>query len=99
MNTITHSILAGIILASTQAVADETTELEPCINGEVSASGLFANQKAENKHRNLQYITVTQSDLEPCINGEVSASGLFTNQEAEDSYRQRSDFRIVNRSQ
>ena len=51
MNTISHSVLTGILLISSQALADEVTNLEPCINGEVSASGLFVSQEAEDSYR------------------------------------------------
>ena len=88
MNTITQSVFTGILLISSQVFADELSELEPCINGEVSASGLFASQEAEDSYRQQQEMAVAEWDLEPCINGEVSASGLFTSQEAENNYKQ-----------
>jgi len=78
--------LLGFSLVSVSTLATENLELEPCINGEVSASGAFINQDAEDHyHKSLQQSEVPE--LEPCINGEVSASGLFPNQVAEDHHR------------
>jgi hypothetical protein len=54
--------------------------LEPCINGGVSASGLFASQ-AEEDRALAERLAL---ELEPCINGEVSASGRFSSQAEED---------------
>jgi len=77
--------LLGLSLVSLIALADENLDLEPCINGEVSASGLFINQEAEEEYyRDLQQ--ADNLELEPCINGEISASGMFPTQEAEDHY-------------
>ena len=88
MYRITHNMLIGILFVSSQAMAHSVTDLEACINGQVSATGLFATQEAEDIHRQQQVSTVAQMELEPCINGEVSATGLFVTQEAEDSYWQ-----------
>ena len=88
MYKMTHTILAGLFFIASPVLADEATDLEPCINGDVSASGLFVSQEAEDSFMQQQAITVAQWDLEPCINGDVSAFGLFISQEAEDSYKQ-----------
>ncbi len=78
--------LLGLSLVSIFVVADENLDLEPCINGEVSATGLFPSQEAEDEY--LKSLSQAEAlELEPCINGEVSASGLFPSQEAEDQYR------------
>jgi hypothetical protein len=76
--------LAGALLAAPTLASDSTDyALEPCINGQVSASGTHATQALETAstasaaHRELA--------LEPCINGAVSASGEFPSQELEDT--------------
>jgi len=85
MKKIYRVALFGLSLVSATVIASENLDLEPCINGEVSASGLFANQEAEDEYyRNLQQADVLE--LEPCINSEVSASGMFPTQEAEDRF-------------
>lgn len=63
----------------------ENYELEPCVNGEVSASGLFPTQEAEDRFI-ISQLQASNWDLEPCINGDVSSSGMFPNQDAEDRY-------------
>ena len=43
-------LLAGVLTAVTlSASAAEDMQLEPCVNGEVSASGLYPSQEAENQ--------------------------------------------------
>ena len=85
MKTTIQAIMFSICIASTSTMAEDfNLDLEPCINGEVSASGLFQTQEAEDR-----FIRAKQLALEPCINGEVSESGLFSNQEAEDLYHQK----------
>jgi len=86
MKTTIQATLFSICVASTSAIAENyDLDLEPCINGEVSASGLFPSQEAEDRFYEAQLDV--DLDLEPCINGEVSASGLFPNQEAEDRHQ------------
>lgn len=80
--TIQATLLSIFVITSGAALA-ENYELEPCVNGEVSASGLFPTQEAED-----QFITsrlqASNWDLEPCINGDVSPSDMFPSQVAED---------------
>ena len=87
MNKITYSILIGLLSTSAHALAHKAGELEPCIDGGVSASGLYVTQEAEDRYELRQVSATMEEDLEPCINGGVSASGLFVNQEAEDELR------------
>jgi hypothetical protein len=54
--------------------------LEPCINGGVSSTGLFASQAEEDR----QLAERRALALEPCFNGAVSARGFFPNQVEED---------------
>jgi len=44
--------------------AADNLEMEPCINGEVSASGLFASQAEEDAYN--------AEAQEPCIHGELA---------------------------
>ena len=81
------AMLATIIWTQgVQAAMDE--DLEPCINGGVSATGLYASQAEEDRAKRLGIMTNSwiagQLDLEPCINGGVSATGLYLSQRAED---------------
>ena len=78
------SIILGAVLVAGQAIAADTLELEPCINGGVSASGLFVSQAQEDAYRTQ---TLADLELEPCINGGVSASGSFASQAEEAASR------------
>jgi hypothetical protein len=86
------AMLAATTLAQgVQAATEE--DLEPCINGGVSATGLYASQAEENQAK--QFAIVKNSriagglDLEPCINSGVSATGLYVSQRAEDQVKER----------
>jgi len=77
-------VLFGLYAITANALAsDYDLSLEPCINGDVSESGLYASQEAEDRLVS-NYLEATDLDLEPCINGDVSSSGLYASQEAED---------------
>ena len=76
--------LFGLYAMATNALAlDYDLNLEPCINGDVSESGLFPSQEEEDRFVSDR-LAASNVDLEPCINGDVSSSGLYSNQEAED---------------
>ena len=85
MNRCTHKTMSlvvagGAVLLPSALVAAELS-LEPCINGGMSATGLYASQALQN----AAHAAVTQTwELEPCINGGVSASGLNASQTEED---------------
>ncbi len=72
--------LSLLSMLSVQANDFDPLELEPCINGGVSVSGLYPSQALENR-----YGTFDDLDLEPTLNGDVSASGLFPDQEIEEA--------------
>lgn len=93
------STLALAALIASPVFADDH-RLEPAINGQVSASGNFATQAAEDWHQAQQGIAqelhaehqlalLHEADLdpqlEPCINGNVSPSGLFASPELEEA--------------
>lgn len=72
--------LSLLSMGGIQATDFNPLDLEPCINGGVSASGLYPSQALENR-----FGTFNDSDLEPTLNGGVSASGLFPDQEMEEA--------------
>ena len=81
---ITISIVA-VWFTAVHADPTSQLDLEPCINGGVSASGTYPTQAAEDLAKARQ----EQSDLgdlayEPCINGGVSSSGRYSSQIMED---------------
>lgn len=81
--TITTALF-GLFAITTSALAfDYDLSLEPCINGDVSESGLFPSQEEEDRFVSDR-LMASNLDLEPCINGDVSSSGLYSSQEAED---------------
>jgi hypothetical protein len=71
--------LIGATLLAAHSYAAENFELEPCINGRVSAYGLYPTQELDDRAQELV--------LEPCINGQVSESGLYVSQLFEDRVR------------
>jgi DNA-binding transcriptional regulator YdaS (Cro superfamily) len=79
LNALVAASLLG--LAGTSLAADpvSTNALEPCINGQVSASGLYPTQAEEDAAR------AAGQRLESAINGQVSASGLYPSQAIEDA--------------
>ena len=79
--TLNALLLTGLLGLTGSALASDTTNpnaLEPCINGQVSASGLYATQAEEDAAGKAQR-------LESSLNGEVSSSGLYPTQAAEDA--------------
>ncbi len=73
--------LMAVAFGSGQAFAEEDLGLEPCVNGEVSASGLYVTQAEEN--RALAALT------EPCIHGEGGESGSYAVKTGENMARDR----------
>ena len=91
----TLSILLALLalFGVTQGIAAADPEdLEPCINGAVSETGLYVSQAQEDKATRKELLNNTQVqhelDLAPCINGGVSATGMYINQAAEDKMTQ-----------
>ena len=81
---ITVSVMAFWFTA-VQADQNAGLDLEPCINGGVSAGGTYPTQAAEDLANGYQ----EQSELadlayEPCVNGDVSSSGSYVSQVMED---------------
>jgi len=77
------------------------TGLDPCLNGDVSASGRFPTQAMEDQfNRYLDWVAANNLDvthaitpniaatsaLEPAGDGNISASGRFPTQAMEDQY-------------
>ena len=72
MKTTILATLFSLCIASTSAMAEDyDLQLEPCINGEVSASGLFITQEDEDRFVRARY-KVTNQAVDPCIDGDVS---------------------------
>ena len=86
MKKIVFAVIYLTLTAASAADADDS--LEPCINGDVSASGNYSSQMQEDKQKYaLEY------ELEPCMNSDVSASGSYASQEIE--YHERHRVRIA----
>lgn len=87
MKFVTSTILV-LMVAATSAVASpfNDIDLEPALNGGVSASGLFPTQELEDRYGPAIANPFNDIDLEPAVNGDVSASGLFPTQDLEDRY-------------
>jgi len=59
-----------LLLGASLAYAAGSLDLEPCMNGEVSASGAFPSDAAE-----VQFYAAAEQ--EPCMNGAVPADGVL----------------------
>jgi hypothetical protein len=73
--TLSALVAAGLLgLAGSALAADPVrpNALQPCVNGEVSASGLYPSQAVEDA-----VLAAGVSALEPALNGEVSSDGLY----------------------
>ena len=64
-------------------------DLEPCIDGGVSATGLYASQAQEDRLLAERRALETELDLEPCMDGGVSATGNYASQAEEDMVQYR----------
>lgn len=84
--------LLALFGATQGTAAADPEELEPCMNGSVSETGLYVTQAQEDKAARKALLNNTQVkhelDLAPCINGGVSATGMYVNQAAEDEMTQ-----------
>jgi hypothetical protein len=85
------TLLASFGVTQGIAAADPE-ELEPCINGGVSETGVYVSQAQEDKANRKALLNNTQVkhefNLAPCINGGVSATGMHINQATEDEMTQ-----------
>ena len=73
--TLKTLIAAGLLGLTGSALAAGTLSpnaLQPCVNGEVSASGRYPSQAIEDAVR-----AAGEHALEPSLNGEVSSDGLY----------------------
>jgi hypothetical protein len=72
MNKLVTCILTTSLLFGVGTLyATDSLDLEPCINGDVSASGTFPTQVAEDRHR-----FYAMAEQEPCMNGDVPLDGV-----------------------
>ena len=88
-NAVSTVIVLFAAFALTQTVQAATEEdLEPCINGGVSATGLYVSQAEEDRTMLSELVDSDQIfdelELEPCVNGGVSATGMYHSQEVEE---------------
>ena len=86
--TIQATLFSICVICMSVMAKDYDRDLETCINGAVSSSGLFSSQGDEDRFI-ITRLQTSNLDLESCINGAVSESGLFPSQEAEDQYYSR----------
>ncbi len=106
LNTLTAlAVLGTLFAAGTVSAAQPTTatvaNLDPCLNGQVSASGRFPTQAMEDEfNRYLSWVNENglgiehalanpiepAHALEPSLNANVSASGRFPSQAMEDQF-------------
>ncbi len=87
MRSVATGALLAVLFSSVQAAEMVNEELEPCLNGEVSASGNYVSDAEEMRARSMiENADTGRLALEPCVNGEVSATGAFQTQALEDQF-------------
>ena len=73
MNKLVTCILTTSLLFGVGTLyATDSLDLEPCINGDVSASGTFPKQVTEERHH-----FYAMAEQEPCMNGDVPPDGVL----------------------
>jgi hypothetical protein len=80
-NLLALSVFSCSLAFASTAVAEDLS-LEPCMNGGVSSTGLYASQAGEDRAKAAY---AEAYELEPCMNGGVSASGRYASQVEEDA--------------
>jgi len=75
LTTIAIIPVVSLLIGTSAFAADTDLALEPTLNSEVSANGLYAFERSADS-----------IELEASINGDVSASGRFASQAEEDAY-------------
>ena len=68
---VTYILTTSLLFGVGTLYATDSLDLEPCINGDVSASGTFPTQVAKDRHQ--FYAMAVQ---EPCMNGDVPPDGV-----------------------
>jgi hypothetical protein len=96
MTRTSTALALAALLSTASATAD--IGLEPAVNGDVSATGAYRSQAAEDwvhaQRRTAEALRLEHqlalvhgarlsAELEPCINGSVSASGAFASDRIE----------------
>ncbi|MCB1772859.1 MAG: hypothetical protein KDI88_04535 [Gammaproteobacteria bacterium] len=78
MNKSAIGFTLSVAIAVHGANASDALDLEPCIDGGVSATGLYVDQASEDLALLIEPIMADDEyALEPCINGGVSALGTL----------------------
>ena len=72
MNKLMTCALTTSLLLGVGTLYANSPDLEPCMNGDVSASGTFPAQGAEDRHR-----FYAMAEQEPCMNGDVPPDGVL----------------------
>ena len=75
LTTIAIIPVVSLLIGSSAFAADTDLSLEPTLNSEVSANGLYAFER-----------DADSIELEASINGDVSANGRFASQTEQDAY-------------
>lgn len=81
----TLAFTIGLLTAPSIEVSADTfdpNELEPCINGEVSGSGLFPSQALEDDYKAL----IVQLTRDPCSVHRITAPARFPTKQMEAEY-------------
>ena len=71
MNRLMTCALATSLLFGVGTLNANSLDLEPCMNGDVSASGTFPTQAVEDRQH-----FYAMAEQEPCMNGDVPPSGV-----------------------
>jgi len=79
MKKIALIFLVTASLSFVQAHAEDSLDLEPCINGAVSASGEYPTQAQEDQ--------ALQEQSEPCIYSELETSSLYAEKVTQNVFR------------
>ena len=72
MNKLMIGAVTTSLLLGTGTLYASSLDLEPCMNGDVSASGMFPTQVAEDQHH-----FYAMAEQEPCMNGDVPPDGVL----------------------
>lgn len=78
-------LAAGLFLVPFAGWADtySALDLEPCINGGVSSTGLFPSQALEDEYN----AAVTRLESEPCTTGATAGPERFPTRQMEEAFR------------
>ena len=107
---VTSTLLSLLLSTGSFAGQDRASvpDLEPAINGAVSAGGRFPTQAMEDAYldfiawteghglRGAAAMRAIEQEIEPAMNGAVASRGVFPSQAMEDQYRAYLDWTRAN---